>query len=491
MGSWQTGAPVFRKLTQAFLFVAIAALPLSAQMTLDDYLIKVEDSNPEVKSLNSAIDASQRKILELNMVYSPLVTADMNYMDDKSGISFESPLFANEIKSTSWDIEASKKFTTGSTLSMGYKSFTADFNLLFPFDWNGKRLSNFTGYELQPYIKLQQSLLRDFNSGITMSGINKSKFAAKSNEYLELLKKQQTLLKAKDAYWMLSLSREILAFRKASMDRTEKLFRWNQNKYKLDLAEKVDLLQSQAAYKTRALNYQLALEDELKACRDFNAMLGVRSETVTEEIDQVAKEMPNYDNIIELKKKGERADVLSAKALFESARYAQKETDYRALPELSFQGSYALNGLDIFYNNAWDQVTNSDKPTYSLGLTFAIPLDYSTLNKVKKGYSLDFFSAKDALSQADISAATDWQQLNRNWANVKARLALAKEVQAIQEERLKAEAERFKRGKTTTFLLITAENDLDDIILNVYQLVYEELTTAAQAELYNTQPFKN
>ena len=485
------GAPVHKKLMCSLLYLAVFALPLNAQMTLEDYLNKVEVSNPEVRSLNSAIEASQKKVLELNMVYSPLVTADVNYMDDKSGISFESPLFANEIKSTSWDIEASKKFTTGSTLSMGYKSFTANFNLLYPFDFNGKLLSNFTGYELQPYIKLQQSLLRDFNSGITMSGINKSKMAARSNEYIQLLKKQQTILKAEDAYWKLSLMREILAFRKASMDRTEKLFRWNENKYKLDLAEKVDLLQSQAAYKTRALNYQLALQNELKACRDFNAMLGIKSETVSDDIDQVTNEMPNYENILELEKKGERADVLSAKALFESAKYAAKETDYRALPELSFQGSYALNGLDIFYNNAWDQVTNSDKPTYTLGLNFAIPLDYSTLNKVKKGYSLDFSAAKDAFSQAEISAATEWQQLNRNWANVKTRLALAKEVQTIQEERLKEEAERFKRGKTTTFILITAENDLDDIILNVYQLVYEELTTAAQAELYNTQEFKN
>jgi outer membrane protein TolC len=275
------------------------------------------------------------------------------------------------------------------------------------------------------------------------------------------------------------------------MDRTEKLLLWNENKFKLDLAEKVDLLQSQAAYKTRALNYQLALEDELTACRNFNAMLGVQSETVVEEIDPVSKETPVYENISRLEKKGDRADVLSARALLASAAYAQEETDYRALPELSFQGSYSLNGLDVVFNNAWDQVMNTDKPTYTLGLSFIVPLDYSTLNKVKKGYSLGFYSAKNTLTQAELSAANDWQQLNRNWTSVKTRLSIARDVQNIQEERLKEEAERFKRGKTTTFLLITAENDLDDIILNVYQLVYEELTTAARAELYNTQPFKN
>jgi len=464
---------------------------LNAQIKLDDYLKKVEDANPELKSLNSAIEASQKKILELDMVYSPMLTADVNYMDDKSGISFESPLFANEIKSTSWDIEASKKFSTGSTISLGYKSFTADFDLLYPFVWNGKPFSSFTGYELQPYIKLQQSLLRDLNSGITVSGINKSKMAARSSEYLQLMKKQQTLLLAKYAYWTLSLAREVVAFRKASMDRTEKLLHWNEKKYKVDLAEKVDLLQAQAAYKTRVLNYQLAVENEIKASRDFNGMLGLKSDKVTDEIDKVSNKSSYYQPISSLEKTGERADVLSAQALYESAKYAQTETDYRSRPELTFQGSYALNGLDIFYNNAWDQVTNSDKPTYTLGLSFTVPLDYSTLNKVKKGYKLDFVSANEALNQAQISAANDWQQLIKNWNDVKTRLSLANEIQSIQEQRLKEEAARFERGKTTTFLLITAENDLDDIILEVYQLVYEELTTAAQAELYNTQPFKN
>ena len=486
-----TGAPMHKNFLLACFFSVLLALPLNAQMTLEDYLNRVAESNPEIRSLNSAIEASQQKVLELDMVYSPLVKADVNYMDDKSGISFQSPLFANEIKSTSWDIEASKTFGTGSTLALGYKSFTADFNLLFPFTWNGQSLSNFTGYELQPYVKLQQSLLRDLNSGITQSGIKKSKMAARSAQYLQLMKKQQTLLQAKFAYWELSLSREVVAFRKASMDRTEKLLHWNEKKYKIDLAEKVDLLQAQAAYKTRVLNYPLAVENEVKASRSFNNLLGLKSDKVTDDIDKVSNKLSYYEGISSLEKTGERADVLSAQSIFESAKYAQKETDYRAMPELSFQGSYSLNGLDIFYNNAWDQVTNSDKPTYTLGLSFMVPLDYSTLNKVKKGYKLDFVSAKDALSQAEISAENDWQQLLKNWHNVKTRLSLANEIQSIQEQRLKEEAARFVRGKTTTFLLITAENDLDDIILNVYQLVYEELTAAAQAELYDTQSFKD
>ncbi|MHB9156059.1 MAG: hypothetical protein ACYC5N_10305, partial [Endomicrobiales bacterium] len=78
--------------------------------------------------------------------------------------------------------------------------------------------------------------------------------------------------------------------------------------------------------------------------------------------------------------------------------------------------------------------------------------------------------------------------LNRTWANVKTRLAIAVEIKDVQEKRVAAEQNKFARGRTTTFLLLTAENDLDDATLSMYRLVFEEFITAAQAELYNTRP---
>jgi outer membrane protein TolC len=131
-------------------------------------------------------------------------------------------------------------------------------------------------------------------------------------------------------------------------------------------------------------------------------------------------------------------------------------------------------------------VTNAEKPTYSLGLSFIVPLDYKTLNTVRKGYKNDFEAAKKNSESAELVAGNDWDQLLRTWHNVKARLSLGREIQDAQDKRLVNEQNRFERGRSTTFLLLTAENDLDDATLNVYRLVYEELLTAAQADLYNT-----
>jgi outer membrane protein TolC len=183
--------------------------------------------------------------------------------------------------------------------------------------------------------------------------------------------------------------------------------------------------------------------------------------------------------------------VLAAESAYTSSEFADKETQIRSKPELSLNASYQLNGLGLSSSDAWDQVTGQDKPTYTIGLSFIVPLDFRTLSTVKKGYNNDFASAKQTVIAAQTAAQNEWDQLQVNWLNVKSRLALSQDIMRIQDDRVKNEQFRFERGRTTTFLIQSAENDLDDAILNVYRTVLEEIMTLANAELYNTEPIQS
>ena len=479
------------KIIFALLLISLApAGNLFAQdtLTLDQYLAQVEANNPDIKSVNLAIKAAYGKTLELDMVYSPYFTADYNYLDDRSGAAFGSTFPIDKMKVNSWDISANEKFHTGSNLSLGYNYTDSEFTLLEPtalFEGSSP-VSTFTGYEMKPFVRLQQSLLRDLNSGLTDAGIKKAKAATRAGQYLLIYKKQQVLMNAKAVYWDLTLAREVVAFRGTSLTRTGKLLKWNEDKVKLDLADKADLLAAQAGYKLRQLNLQLAQEDEVKASRSFNQFLGRSGDTVDFILEKLADKIAYYENLKTLTKTGTRADVLSAQAAYESSESADRETYYRSLPELTAFGQYTAHGLGLQYSDTWNQVANGDKPAYMLGLSFIVPLDYKTLNKVRQGYKNDFYSAKQTLAQAELAAANDWDQLVKDWSNVKSRLSLAQEIMEVQGQRVIQEQTRLERGRSTTFLVLNAENDLDDATLNVYRLVFEELMTQARAELYNT-----
>jgi outer membrane protein TolC len=458
------------------------------KLSLNDYLSRVQQADPEIKSLDLSIDAMGKKVLELDMVYSPYLSGGYNYLNDKSGPGFGSTLPTDKMSANTWDINASKKFSFGSTVSLGYTSTDAAFDLLAPAEiFPGLTTASFTGYQMKPFVQVQQSLLRDFKSGLTQSGIDKTKAATRAGQFMQLFKKQLLIERARTAYWTLSLSREVVNFRKVSQDRTEKLLKWNENRVKLDLADQSDLLQAKAAYRLRQLNLQTATEDEVNAARTFNEMLGISDGVVTYDLEKFQDKIPMYVAIKSLARTGQRADVLAARETYASSNYADKETYYRSLPELALTGSYSLTGIGLNYPDTWSQVTAADKPTFSVGINFIVPLDYRTLNKVRKGYKEDFYSAKEALNKAELSAQKDWDNLSKTWGDVKSRLLLSQEIKDIQEQRVANEQARFQKGRTTTFLLITAENDLDDATLNVYRNVLEAIITYAQAGLYNTQ----
>ncbi|MDD5687897.1 MAG: TolC family protein [Elusimicrobia bacterium] len=460
-------------------------------LTIEKYLSQVEENNPDIKSVELSIKAIDQKILEMDMAYSPYFSGNFNYMDDKSGPGFGSTLPTQEMWLTSWNLGLNKKFPFGSLVSLGYIDSTAEFDLTQPTVIIGPdKVSNFKGYDIKPFVRVKQSLLKDYNSRLTQSGIKKAKNAARAGQYMQIFKKQQILLKAQSAYLSLSFDREVVYFRKKSLERAEKIFKWNEDKYNLNLADKSDLLQSQAGYKLRDFNLTMAVEDEVTACRNFNEIRGKSSEVVEEQLQKLEEISKDYEGTGSLTYSGQRADVLSAKMFYESSKFANTEAQYRSGPELSVFGLASLHGLDLNYSDAWSQVTGADKPTYTVGVNFMTSLDFGLIKKVRNGYTIDVKSYEESLIKTELSAKNDWEQILKNWNNVKSRLINAVEIKNIQSERLDNEQQRFQRGRTTTFQLLAAQNDLDDAELNVYRLILEQMITHAQTNLYNTKPIE-
>ncbi|OGS27798.1 MAG: hypothetical protein A2297_01205, partial [Elusimicrobia bacterium RIFOXYB2_FULL_48_7] len=430
------------------------------------------------------------KVLEMDLIYSPVAVANYTWMDDKSGAGFGSSLDTNRMYLNTWTLGLSKKTFTGSTLSLGYTNIDTEFYLNSPYSLGPYTLMNFNATDIKPFFRIDQSLLRDFMSRQTDANIKKTKAQVRSGQYMLLYSAQAVILKARMAYMSLSLAREIVVLRKEELSRAGEILKWNENRVNLDLADKGDLLQAQALQKLRQLNMKMAEEDEKNACREFNELLGRRGDIVAETIQPLSEISAGYSIESTLSSSGQRADVLSARAAFESAEYARVETLYRSYPEISATGMMSLHGLDFTKSGAFDQVTDADKPAYTLGLNLIIPLDFATLKKVRKGYDTDYQASKENLEKAKISADNEWSRLSRQWNSVKERLALAQDVKKIQAERLENERAKFARGRTTMYSLMSAENDLDDAAINVYRMMLEELSIYAQSELYNTKPFK-
>lgn len=458
---------------------------------LKEYLKQVETGNHEYKAARLSEHAMELKSGELDSVYLPYFNAGINSVNDKSGSSLGSTIAIEQLKTTVYNIGLNKKYDTGTTLGFGYSQSNSDILLSVPYSFNGVNISAIQSNEIKPFVSIDQSLLKDWGGKYTRAGINKTKLSMKAGQYFQILAAQQILLKAKLAYFNLTLARETVLFRRLSLERAEKTLKLSENRVKNNFSDKNDLIQAQAGYGLRQLNLQQALEAEQKTVKDFNLLRNENTDTPVGELQTLSDIAKEYAGNRVFERTGRRADVLAAQLQYESAKLAELESGYRSAPEVNISGTASLHGLDPDFtnlsNSAQDQINSGDKPTYTVGLNFSMPIGVSTINRFKNGYREDTESAKETLDKTTTQEEKEWKELLLNWENNKKRSDMVVKIKNLQEERVRGEQEKLSFGRTTTFQVLSAENDLDDAILMAYGMTMEKLSIAAQSVLYDTK----
>jgi outer membrane protein TolC len=452
-----------------FIFVCyFFVVSVNAELiTLNDYLDLVLKNNTELKSIKSNIDAIKGKLVQIEMVYSYSLSAGVSYMDDKSGRPFSMIAKPDEIKNLAYDATINKMFGFGSQVSFGLNGSHTNSDFV-------NNSMNFDVIDIAPFIKLQQSLLKDINGGATKASIARAKASAKSALYLLEYQKQNVLLNAKMAYWNLSYAKTVIDFRKNALNRLEKILDWNQKRFNMDLAEKSDLLQSQAAVKLGSLNLKVAYEQENKANRALNQFLSV-ADVIVNEVEKFEEKGQsfNFNSDYEPEKTCIRLDVLSALEDVNSAVYDQIANKKTSGADLVLNGQFALNGVDQDFQIVKDNLTKGEKSSYSLGIRYSLPLSFKLRKILDQGYEAAKISTQKKAKYLSIRENNDWQQLLDDWNDAKLKNALAIEIEQIQKQRKQEDERLLKTGRTTTYLVLQTEQALDDAMLNVLGSILE------------------
>ncbi|MDR3306409.1 MAG: TolC family protein [Endomicrobium sp.] len=464
-----------------FTFCFAASFAYGEMLTIDGYLNMVAKNNSGLKSIQASIDAVKGKLADIERVYAYSLSADVSYSDDKSGRPYNQLAKLNEASNWKYDASLNKQFATGTQFSLGIEGIYGTYDYV-----SGAALgeTRYNVSDIAPFVGVQQSLWKDINGGSTKAILAKQKASAKSALYLLEYKKQKLLLDAKISYWNLSYARTVIDFRKVSFDRKRRLLDWNQRRYNMDLVERSDLLQSQAAVKSGELNLKLAYEDENRANRTFNQFLNIKDDRVRYDVEKFEDKGNSFKIDGTLTKKGARADVLAALEDINTALYDHEASQRSRGAELILEGKYSVNGVEQSSGKSFDHVKNGDRPSYSLGLKYTLPLDFKLRKAIDKGYEAAKVSAQTAAESAVVKENDDWIQLIDNWNNARIRMDLAVEVEKIQKQRYEEDRNLLKKGRTTTYMLLQSEEDLDGAALNVFKGILELIQINEQAKAF-------
>jgi outer membrane protein TolC len=420
-------------------------------ITLSNYLDKVQVKNDNYNSYLEKKKASKLLGAEGELLYSTQLEASANYSDDRRPTT-SAAFQGNQTRSDLARIGLSKSTSTGTDLKLSYNYsktniIGADSNLV-PED---QFVENFTRLELS------QSLLRNAFGREIQSKEKVIKLNRVSAELRAGYNARLVLLDAQNLYYQLVVSKASIDIQKESLDRSKEINSWTKRRYNKKLTDKTDYLQSIAALSQRELDYRIAQDEFSRLVLLFNSLQGVESSSIPYDLDMSEIEVAlNFD----ANSLNSETDKLKAEqALYDSDLEAQSGNLETLKPDLKFSLSASMYGRNTEASEAFDDSFTTDRPVYAIGLSFTMPLDFSSTKKARNGYKAQKLVSAYRYKRIKFEEEVNMRNLRRQYSELKSQYLLVSNLEKAQKNKLQNEIKIQKRGRSTTFQVLNFEQE--------------------------------
>jgi outer membrane protein TolC len=251
---------------------------------------------------------------------------------------------------------------------------------------------------------------------------------------------------------------------------------------RLELSDRAELLQSEAAVAARKMQSQQALDEEASAARAFNTVRGIESNEVPERLSVINDELIRSLSLP--KREQARADVRAAEQQARAAKASSLSSGESSKPAVDLFLNAGLNGRDPASGTAISESLSTNHPNYAVGVKVNIPLQQGIAARAREGYQIQAESSDLAFRRKAYETEREWTDLNQRLEESRKRLDLARKLEDAQKAKLDAERNRLRRGRTTTYTVIQFEEDFANAQLNRLRIEAEILGIYSQLKTF-------
>lgn len=472
-----------------FATVAVQALPVSAfaqgaakpaapgpQLSLEDYLGQVESQNESFKRSERALKASELRADEWSLLTSPYAFGALQASVDKRETA--SPLFqGNETDSNTAAVGIGQRTRYGLDAKLSYTVTNVEIKGVNP-----QFLPNPKFTTAGPVLELTQSILKNGFGSETKANQDAAAAGVQATRFNEIYNQTQIRTSAEGAYWRLAVARDAVVATRESLERSQRSRKWMADRAKLELADRAELLQQEAATAAREMELQKSVDEERAAATSFNTVRGVDGMDVPEQLvtinDSLIKslQIPTRDDL--------RADV---KAFEQQAKVARAQSLLSAEASratLDVFASAGLNGRDAEMTPSVTESLGTSNPNYTVGVRMNIPLEIGVAARAREGHRVLAQSQELAYKRKAYEVEREWLDLERKFNEGKYRLTLATKLEEAQRAKLDQERNRLRRGRTTTYQVILFEEDFANAQLNRIRMEADVLGIYSQMKAF-------
>lgn len=483
--NFQTSSSFFRSIKKIFS-IGASVLWLSTHnasanastIGVNDFLKMVQDSNPAVKAAGLEEEAADLKKELGDLELSPYLSAGFKYFDDErfSVIQMNPPIFGNETKGQYYSLGISKKFSTGTSLQLMVSE---------------NPVSVITTLGPQPKIyngswtaTLSQPLWKNFLGKSTSLRRNREETVAELEKTAARLAALQILANAEAAYWnALYLKQEVLV-RKDSLNRAKRLYDWTRRRLNNGISQKADLVQVEALQTTRELQLIGSEDDEKSAQRMLKDFLQQDATSP----DLIIADQFNTNRVAlldELKQsKHLRADAYIAKLQAKLQSTVSAEIKEAVKPDLLLEASYSANGLESTLSDSLQAAMKNEHPNKSIGVRLIVDLDFGAKSSLRKSADLSKSAAEYKSAKLEHDSNSEVFEVSRRYQELSRRILSAEQLTKLQKSKYDLERARLENGRSTTFQVVTFEQDAAESELLLYKLYTDQRKIESNARLF-------
>lgn len=368
-----------------------------------------------------------------------------------------SPIFGNRVDTTIWELDARRKFPTGTEAGVGLRTerlkyfnpLTINNNPIYP--------PNAT-YEPILAFSLAQPLLKNAGGYIDRRSVRSAEIGSLATELTSQRQIETIVYEALADYWNLVIIRKHIVAMQKSVNFAKQFLSTTLEEFKLGTVEETDVLAARANVLVRdddllaSKEMERIWEESLRVKLGLGPDIKIENREKTPPFINLGKQIENEINIA----LENRRDYMAGKQELEQRNVNLAIAKNQRWPAMDLYGSLELNDIDSSYSKA---LGSMDSPNMIVGMRFSVPLENRFARAGKRKADLQRASAIISLKDLENRIANS---VVRSYEEVKSRRHIviqSEKALDLQVRKLQQEMKKYSMGRSSSDLIVRYQDD--------------------------------
>lgn len=272
--------------------------------------------------------------------------------------------------------------------------------------------------------------------------------------------REDAALRAARAFLEWRHARELVGINKAGVADAKALLAKYEDKRRYGLVEEGDLLQAQASLESQEILLLVSQSRVETARHALLAALGRPGTDLPAPEPGLSARPAALDALSDEEAVAGLPYLAAARQRRERAEWDHRVSVLDTYPDLRLQADYGFAGLAGRVGPSWSDVGGWRHPVAAVGATFSIPLGYKRERLTRRAAQLRLEAAAAEEASARAAALRERRDALEALRLARRRTDAGHRLLAIERRKFAAEEAQFKRGRSSTDLLLRSQQDI-------------------------------